>query len=298
MAAVVAAGITVLLWASAFVGIRAAGRTFGPGELSFGRLLVATVALALLAVVRGERWPARIPWRPLLLCGLLWFAAYNIVLTAGEKRVDAGTAAMLVNLGPVLIAILAGLLLREGFPPMLFVGCAVAFGGVVVIGLASSRHTTTTTGVVLCVTAAFAYAAGAVTQKIVLRSLSGMQTIFFCCAIGAVACLPFAPRLVHQLRGASAGSIAWLVYIAIGPMALGFLTWAYALRRWDAGRLAATTYLVPPLSVLLGWLWLGETPATLAYLGGALCLVGVAISRRTSARGRSVPAAAESGSRP
>jgi drug/metabolite transporter (DMT)-like permease len=48
----------------------------------------------------------------------------------------------------------------------------------------------------------------------------------------------------------------------------------------DAGRLGATTYLVPPVSVLLGWAWLGESPATLAYAGGALCLIGVAVSRR------------------
>ena len=53
-----------------------------------------------------------------------------------------------------------------------------------------------------------------------------------------------------------------------------------ALRRTVAGRLAATTYLVPPISILLGWLWLGESPAALAYLGGALCLLGVGFSRR------------------
>jgi drug/metabolite transporter (DMT)-like permease len=49
------------------------------------------------------------------------------MLNSGERRVDAGTAAMLVNVGPVLIAILAGLLLHEGFPRALFAGCAVAF---------------------------------------------------------------------------------------------------------------------------------------------------------------------------
>ena len=67
---------------------------------------------------------------PLLVCGLLWFGAYNVALNSGERRVDAGTAAMLVNVGPVLIAVLAGLLLGEGFPRALFVGCAVAFAGV------------------------------------------------------------------------------------------------------------------------------------------------------------------------
>jgi drug/metabolite transporter (DMT)-like permease len=114
----------------------------------------------------------------------------------------------------------------------------------------------------------------------VLRTLTGTQTIFLCCVIGATACLPFAAGLAGELGSAPGGSIGWLCYLGTAPTALGFSTWAYALRRTDAGRLAATTYLVPPLSILLGWLWLGESPAGLAYLGGALCLAGVALSRR------------------
>jgi drug/metabolite transporter (DMT)-like permease len=151
-----------------------------------------------------------------------------------------------------LIAILAGALLAEGFPRALFAGCAVSFSGVVVIALATANRTATTTGVLLCIAAAAAYAGGVVAQKVVLRTLTGTQTIFLCCVIGAAACLPFAGSLVQQLGGAPGGSIGWLFYLGIAPTALGFSTWAYALRRTDAGRLAATTYLVPPLSILLG----------------------------------------------
>jgi drug/metabolite transporter (DMT)-like permease len=112
-----------------------------------------------------------------------------------------------------------------------------------------------------------------------------------------VACLPFAPQLVSQLRDAPDSSIGWLVYLGLAPTALGFSTWAFALRRTDAGRLAATTYLVPPVSILLGRLWLGESPVALAYAGGALCIAGVALSRRTSGADRRARAAAGSGSR-
>ena len=298
-AALGAALVTVLLWASAFVGIRSAGRAFAPGPLSLGRLAVAVVALAVIGrVPLPSRAALRAAGPALLVCGLLWFGAYNLALNAGERRVDAGTAAMLVNVGPVLIAVLAGLLLNEGFPRTLFVGCAVAFGGVAVIAVASSNHATTTAGVLLCLASAFAYAGGVVAQKVVLRRLSGKETIFLCCVIGAVACTPFAPQLVRELGDAPGGSIGWLVYLGLAPTALGFNTWAYALRRTDAGRLAATTYLVPPVSILLGWVWLGESPARLAYVGGALCLAGVGLSRRTSAADRRARVVAESGSQP
>ena len=301
-AALGAAGVTVLLWASAFVGIRSAGRTFSPGALSFFRLAVAVVALAAIGLARGERLPSRAALRqvglPLLVCGLLWFGAYNVALNAGERRLDAGTSAMIVGLGPILIAVLAGVLLREGFPRSLLAGVSVAFAGVVVIGIAGSTHTATTAGVLLCVASALAYAGGVVAQKVVLRVLTPVQTVFFCAVIGAVVCIPFAPQLFRQLGPAHAEG--WVVYLGLGPTALGFVLWGFALTRTSAGKLAATTYLVPPLSVLLGWMWLGESPAALAYLGGALALVGVAISRRPtrpSGAGRPAPAAAGTGSR-
>jgi drug/metabolite transporter (DMT)-like permease len=234
--------------------------------------------------VRGERLPRREDLRavgaPLLLCGLLWFGAYNVALNSGERRVDAGTAAMLVNIGPILIAVIAGLVLREGFPRALFAGCAIAFAGVAIIAVASSSRSATTTGVLLCFAAAAAYSAAAVAQKVVLRRIAPLQTIFLCCLIGAAACSPFAPQLVRQLHTAPATSIGWIAYLGVFPTAVGFVTWAFALSRTDAGRLAAMTYLVPPISILLGWLLLSETPASLAYFGGALCLAGVGLTRR------------------
>ena len=111
-----AAGVTtVVLWASAFVGIRAAGHDLPAGALSLGRLLVGSLVLGVVVVVRREPLPGRRDLPGLLVCGLLWFGLYNVALNAAERRVDAGTAAMLVNVGPILIALLAGRLLREGY---------------------------------------------------------------------------------------------------------------------------------------------------------------------------------------
>jgi drug/metabolite transporter (DMT)-like permease len=285
--ALAAAGVTVVLWASAFVGIRAAGRHFAPGPLALGRLGVATVLLGAFALYRREPLPRGRDVPLLCVCGILWFALYNVALNASERRVDAGTAAMLVNVGPILIAILAGLLLHEGFPRMLFLGCAIAFAGVLVIGFATSRGgVASKEGVVLCLLAAVAYASGVVAQKVVLRHVSATQTVFWCAVVGVVACLPFVAQLVDETRSASASAVAWALYLGAGPSALGFTTWAYALARTSAGRLGATTYLVPPVSVLLGWAILGETPPALALAGGLLCLLGVAVGRRRALRFR------------
>jgi drug/metabolite transporter (DMT)-like permease len=283
--AVLAGITTVLLWASAFVGIRAAGEDFSGGSLALGRLVVASLVLGTFVLARRRpaslRGFSRRDLASVVLCGLLWFAAYNVALNEAERRVDAGTAAMLVNVGPILIALLAGAVLAEGYPRTLVRGLAVAFAGAVVIGLATRRASPDAGwGAVLCLIAATLYAGGVVAQKPALTRHSALDVTFVACLAGTVACLPFTPTLVDEVTRADGGSIAWAAYLGVFPTAIAFTTWAYALSRTTAGRMGALTYLVPPVAVLLGWLLLGETPPTVALAGGALCLAGVVLTRR------------------
>ncbi|HEY7149052.1 MAG TPA: DMT family transporter [Gaiellaceae bacterium] len=273
--------VTVTLWASAFVGIRSASHHFSPGALAFGRLAIASVALGLIALLRREPLPARRDLAPIAVVGVFWFGLYNIALNAGERRVDAGTASMLVNVGPIILAVLAGIFLREGFPRRLFGGLAIALVGVVVIGTATSdQGVAASWGALLCLAAAVFYAIGVVAQKPVLVRVSPLMVTWLACMVGAVVCLPFTVTLARELPDAPASSIGWMVYLAIAPMAIGFLTWGYALARTTAGRMGSLTYLVPPLAILLGWALLDEAPPALAIAGGAICLVGVVVAQR------------------
>ena len=131
----------------------------------------------------------------------------------------------------------------------------------------------------VCLLAAVSYASAVVGQKPALRHASALQVTTFGCFIGTVATLPFAGQLVTQTAAAPVGATLMVVYLGVVPTALAFTTWAYALSRTTAGRLGVTTYVVPAIVVLMSWAFLGQTPRALAYLGGALCLAGVAVSR-------------------
>ncbi|MFQ6326706.1 DMT family transporter [Nocardia sp. CWNU-33] len=278
--AVVAAVVTVVLWASAFVFIRAAGEDFSPGALALGRLLTGAIALVAILIVTGEGLPARAAWRGILISGVLWFGVYMVALNWGEQYVDAGTAAMVINIGPVLIAVLSGLVLGEGFPARLMVGIAVAFAGAIVVGLSNSGGgRSAVLGVILCLTAAATWAISVVAQKPALAHASALQVTTGGCVIGAIACLPFTGQLVHEAADAPVSSTLSLVYLGVFPTALAFTTWAYALARTTAGKMGVTTYAVPALVVLMAWIALDEVPAPLAVVGGLLCLSGVAITR-------------------
>jgi drug/metabolite transporter (DMT)-like permease len=279
--ALAAALVTVTLWGSAFVAIRDAGQSLSPGSLALGRLLVSLVVLGVAALISREPLPQRRDLLGIGAFGVLFLGVYSVTLNEAERRVDAGTAAMLINIGPILIAVLAGIFLKEGFPRWLFAGCAVAFSGCVLIGLANSQSGSRAgVGIALLVLAAFAYASAVVIQKPLLARVSPLQVTWLGCVGGAVVCLPFAPTFVGELDDAGAGAIGWMVYLGIAPTALGFATWAYALRRMSAGRLASLAYLIPVVAILLGWALLDETPPSLAAVGGALCIAGVALARR------------------
>jgi len=158
----------------------------------------------------------------------------------------------------------------------------VAFCGCVLIGLSTSGSARAGAGlgVALCLLAACAYATAVVVQKPVLARVPALQVTWIGCAAATVACLPFAPALLHEAGGAGAGTAAWVVYLGAVPTALGFATWSFALRRTSAGRMAALAYLIPVVAIVLGWAVLGERPAWLAAAGGGLCLAGVALARR------------------
>jgi drug/metabolite transporter (DMT)-like permease len=282
-----AATVTVVLWASAFVSIRSAGAAFSPGALALGRLLAGSVALGAVCLVRREGWPPRTAWRGIAISGLLWFGFYMVVLNWGEQQVDAGTAALVVNIGPILIALLGSRLLGDAMPPRLLAGMAVSFAGAVAVGLSmSGEGGSSILGVVLCLLAAVGYAAGVVAQKPALGRASALQVTTFGCLVGAVACLPFAGQLVHEAADAPASATLNMVYLGVFPTALAFTTWAYALARTTASRMGATTYAVPALVVLMSWLFLDEVPGLLTLAGGALCLAGVAVSRSRPRAGK------------
>ncbi len=278
-----AVATTLVFWASAFVAIRYLGDAFSPGPLSLGRLVVGSVCLGVVALAGGVPRPTAAQWRSIVLIGVLWFGVYNVALNEGEQRVDAGTAAMLIQVSPILIAVLAAVFLDERFTRNLVIGLGLAFGGVALIAVATSPGgDRDVIGVALCLLSAAVYAVSLVLQKPLVASLRGLHVTWLACSVGMIACLPFAGSLWSELQDAPATSIWWLVYLGVFPTAIAFTTYAYALRYMSASNLGVTTYLVPPITIVMGLVFLDEAPPAMAYVGGALALVGVAVARRRS----------------
>ena len=292
-----AVAFTLLTWASAFVAIRHLGATVPPGSLSLGRLLVAVAVLGVLVLRlwrrRGQRrLPGRREWPLIALGGASWIDVYNLALNESERRIDAGTAALLVQIGPIIVALLATFVLGERMTEWLLVGLVVGFAGVVVIARASSSGANgDLVGVLLGVVAAVTFAIGVITQKKLLTSgMTALEMTFWYYVVGMVVCLPWTGELVGVAAEASASDIFWVVWLGVFPSAIAFVTWAYALSHSNAGTFALSTFLVPFITTLIAWLLLAEVPPVMAFVGGIMCIVGVLLTRRKPRVRREDPA--------
>ncbi len=277
-----AAGTTLVLWASAFVGIRHLGASVPPGPLSLVRLAVMLLALLVLMRGRISRLPSRTEWTLILVGGASWFGIYNLTLNEAERRIDAGTAALVVQVGPILVGLLAVSFLGERLTRWMVLGMAIGFGGVVLIARGQAGHSEgDVVGVMLALVAALTFAVGVLTQRRLLVTMRPVELTFWYALVGLVVCLPWSAQTVSVLSGASANTWWWLLYLGVFPSAIAFSTWAYALSHApNAGTFAQSTFLVPFITTLMAWLMLDEVPPLAAFVGGALCIAGVLVARR------------------
>ncbi|MGP5258477.1 DMT family transporter [Brachybacterium paraconglomeratum] len=274
-----AAAAVMLLWASSFIVIRFSGAHLSPGAMTLLRMVTAAAVMLPLVLTGRVRTPrSGRMWAGVLAWGVTWFCVYSVVLNASELFLDPATAAMLVNLAPLIVAVASGVLLGEGLSPRLLVGVVIALCGIGLITLATSTGHVEGPGLVLGLLATVLYAGSVLGQKPLLAHIDSTSMTVVGMTAGMLACLPFAPQLVAELGRAPASAITAVVYMGVLPTAVAFLLWGYALTHTPAGVLTSSSLIVPAITVVLAWTILGEVPPPLAALGGVLCLTGAAIA--------------------
>jgi len=271
--------VTIILWGSAFVGIRAALNSYGPGELALFRYLVASVALGGIIFAGKSRLPAKDLPR-LFAAGFMGIGLYNLLLNAGELKVTAASASLMVNVGPVFSAILAILFLHERLNVAGWFGMFFSFFGAATIVAAEGGGVRWQPAALLVLAAALAQSIYFVITKPLLRTHSALIVTTVAVWCGTIALLPYLLTLPNEIKHASHAATMAVLYLAIFPGAIGYACWSYVLARFPVSSTTTYLYFVPLATGLIGWFWLGEVPPGLTVLGGALTLFGVVLVNR------------------
>lgn len=280
-AATFAVAGTVALWASAFVAIRFAVASVSPVSVAVVRFVVASSVLALVTTLVREPPAARRAWPRLALVGLAGVTVYNLALNYGLVHVQAGATSFLINTTPMFTALFAVLLLGESPRRGVYVGLLVGFAGAALIMLGQGEGVRPGWSAAVILLAAVAHSLYFVLQKPVLADHSPLQVVSAAVWTGTLLLLPFAGRAFADVLAAPAAAQLAVLYLGIFPAALAFVLWSYALARMPASTAATYLYAVPPTTVLLGALFLGELPTLLTLFGGAVALTGVWITNRS-----------------
>lgn len=269
-----AIAVTVALWGTAFVAIRSTLPAVGYANLASGRLLLAALTLAVLAPRLGVRRPARRQLPLLAVLGATGYTGYQLLLSAGEETVPAGTSALLFGGAPVLAAVLARPVLGERMSGRSVAGLCVALAGVGLVA-ASQGGLGGGAGTPLVLGAVVLYAFWVVLQKRALANLSAIDVTAWATWFGALFALPFATGVPQVATTASVATLGAILLLGVVITTVPFLLWTWALQRIDASRAAPCLLLISPTALVIAWLWLGESPALVALGGGVLTVVGV-----------------------
>ncbi len=267
------------IWGASFLFIKVAVRELTPATLIVGRLGLAAATLALLVpFVVGTRETVQqlrqnAPW--LVVVALVNTAIPFWLLSWGETRIDSGLASIIQASVPIFNALIAFVAFREvrvtGAP---LLGVAIGFVGVAL--LVGAQPEGKVLGALAVVGMAFCYGLGGLVTG---RYLKPVQPVVVALASTSIATLVALPVGAAQAPSHVPGwkTIGSVLALGIPGTALAYLLFFGLITGAGAAYAALVTYLIPPIALAYGAIFLDERFGAAAFGGLALILAGVAL---------------------
>jgi drug/metabolite transporter (DMT)-like permease len=282
----------MVFWAANFIVAKDIIDVIPPVGFTFLRYLLA--AVALLVFLRWSEGEIRVP-RPgvgrILLLGGLGFGLYQMLWTVGLQTIPAGDSALLIAASPVFTAVIAVLIGADTLSPQKAVGVVLSFAGVVLVIAAGVgiELTGSPIGFALTVAAALCWATYTAFGARVLRRHSPLVLTTWATVGGTLVLAPIgigqllAPGVLGPETAAQLPSIVFAVaFSGLLAAALANVVVFNAIRLLGPTRVMTLQSLVPAMAVVLAFLFLHEAIRPIQVVGGAIIVLGVALTRFAS----------------
>ena len=262
--------------------IKIAVRELDPATLILGRIGLAALTLAVvvpaLVGTRTTLEQLRLHWRALTVVGLLNTAVPFWLLSWGETRIDSGLASIIQASVPIFNAVLAFAFFHEQrVTRQMLAGIAVGFAGVAL--LVGAQPQAKVLGALAVVGMAICYALSGLLTR---RHLGDARPHVVALGTSAIAAVVVAPVGVLRAPEHLPGWKTWASVAVLGVLgtALAYLLFFTIIAGAGAAYAALVTYLVPPVALVYGAVFLDESVGFAALGGLVLIFAGVALGTR------------------
>lgn len=278
----------MLLWAGTFIAGRMLAGTVYPVDAAFLRFVIATLALAVFArVIEGKiPVPSKKQLLPLIFLGISGVFCYNILFFTGLEYIDAGRAALIIALNPLVITVAAVAFLGERLGASQFFGILISFIGAIFVISNGQPSVLFSKGIGIGEAAIFgcviSWAIYSLIGKVVLKSLSPLAAVFYSSFFGMLLLFPCSLFSTNTATIFSYTLKDWLslTFLGIFGTAVGFSLYYLAIRNIGASRASVFINLIPFFAILLAWILLDESIKPSVLIGGMLLISGVYLTNR------------------
>jgi|SRR5579884_947980 len=274
-------GILALIWGGAFFFIGVAVRHVQPLTYVWLRLTIAAAGLWTYVQFRGEKLLPRQVWASIILLAILNNALPFALFGWGQTHIASGLASILNATTPIWGVVVAHFLTHdERMSPRKVAGVLLGFGGVAVMIGPSLLSNIGTSGLaeLACVTASLSYALAAVwARRFRKQGISPLSVTTGQLTAGALLMFPVSMIVDRPWTHAFPPLTAWgaIAALALLCTAFGYVLYFRLIATSGATNALLVTLLVPPVAILLGGTFLGETLAPQDFAGLALIALGL-----------------------
>lgn len=274
----------VLLWGFNFIAIRLGLDHFPP--FFFAALRFAVMAIPVMLFVRFPKVQLRWFFLYAVGFGTLQFAC---VFLAMELGMPTGLASLVLQTSAPFTVILGVVFLRERMAPLQVIGIVAAVGGMALIAVDRTAHSSLGVGallpIALTVLGGLSWAFGNIGGRLAQPDDALRMTLW-------MSVIPPIPLYALSLavEGPSAGfdavatlgthtgilALCGLAYVVLLGTIAGSGIWTSLMSRHAASRVAPLSLLVPIVGISASWAFLGETPTIVELAGAAVVIVGCA----------------------